>query len=146
MSLLAPAGPVYQAGTLSGNPLAMAAGLATLELIQAPDFYSQLEASTERLIEGLEEAANAAGLPFSTTQVGGMFGLYFNGEYVDTYAKSVASDTQQFRRFFGGMLERGVFLAPSAFEAGFMSAAHSNQDIDETVAAASQVMAELAGG
>ncbi len=146
MSQVAPAGPIYQAGTLSGNPVAMAAGLATLELIQAPDFYSQLEASTERLIEGLEEAANAAGLPFSTTQVGGMFGLYFNGEYVDTYAKSVASDTQQFRRFFGGMLERGVFLAPSAFEAGFMSAAHSNQDIDETVAAASQVMAELAGG
>ncbi len=145
MEKLAPLGPVYQAGTLSGNPVAMAAGLTTLELISAqPDFYAQLTARTTSLLNGLRQAAEKAGVAFTTTQVGGMFGLYFNSEpTISSYAQVMRSDTERFKRFFHGMLNEGVYLAPSAYEAGFVSAAHSSADIDTTVAAAQRVMAAL---
>ena len=146
MQQIAPAGPIYQAGTLSGNPVAMAAGLAMLELIQAPGFYTMLEAKTNALCDGLETAARDAGVAFSTQRVGGMFGLFFSAEKVDTYAQAIACDTVKFNRFFHAMLERGVFLAPSAFEAGFMSAAHAQTDIDATIAAAREAFAEVAAG
>ena len=142
MSQIAPAGPIYQAGTLSGNPVAMAAGLATLELIQAPGFHDELDRKTRLLTDGLQAVADGLGVAFSTTRVCGMFGLYFNAEYVDSYAKATASDTAMFRRFFHGMLKRGVYLAPSAFEAGFMSMAHSEQDIADTLEAARGAMAD----
>ena len=124
MEQIAPAGPIYQAGTLSGNPVAMAAGLAMLELIQAPGFHDNLAARTRLLSDGLQSVADGEGVPFSTNRVGGMFGLFFTREKVDTFAQAIASDTALFNRFFHGMLERGVYLAPSAFEAGFMSSAH----------------------
>ena len=136
MQQVSPSGPVYQAGTLSGNPVAMAAGLAMLELVSAPGFHDALEARTGSLCDGLEAAARDAGVPFTTTRVGGMFGLFFSSEPVDTYAGAVASDTAAFNRFFHAMLERGVYLAPSAFEAGFMSSAHGQAEIDATVTAA----------
>jgi glutamate-1-semialdehyde 2,1-aminomutase len=142
MSLIAPAGPVYQAGTLSGNPLAMAAGLATLALISAPGFHAELERKTARLCAGFEAAARAAGVPFITHHVCGMFGLYFRAEPVATFADAQASDVAMFRRFFHGMLKRGVYLAPSAYEAGFISQAHSDADIDATCAAAAEAFAE----
>jgi len=142
MELVAPAGPVYQAGTLSGNPLAMAAGLATLELISAPGFHAELERKTARLCAGLEAAARAAGVPFITHHVCGMFGLYFRAEPVETFADAKASDAAMFRRFFHGMLKRGVYLAPSAFEAGFISQAHTEADIDATCEAAAEAFAE----
>ncbi len=141
MRQIAPAGPVYQAGTLSGNPVAMAAGLAMLELIQAPGFHAALEAKTHALCDGLEAAARDAGVPFSTQRVGGMFGLFFCAEKVDTYAQAVACDTAAFNRFFHAMRERGVYLAPSAFEAGFMSAAHGEEAITATIAAAAEAFA-----
>lgn len=144
MEQVAPAGPIYQAGTLSGNPVAMAAGLAALDLIQAPGFYEQLEGKTIALTDGIQGAADEAGIAFSTTRLGGMFGLYFNSEHVDSYAKAIASDVAMFRRFFHGMLGRGVYLAPSAFEAGFMSMAHGEQDIEATIAAARETLRELA--
>ncbi|MHC9086736.1 glutamate-1-semialdehyde 2,1-aminomutase [Luteimonas sp. RIT-PG2_3] len=145
MQQIAPAGPIYQAGTLSGNPLAMAAGLAMLTLVQAPDFHARLEASTHALCDGLEAAARDAGVPFSTTRVGAMFGLFFSSEpYIDTYAQAVACDTAAFNRFFHAMLERGVFLAPSAFEAGFMSSAHDEAVIARTLAAAREAFAVVA--
>ncbi len=144
MEQIAPAGPIYQAGTLSGNPVAMAAGLAMLELIQAPGFHAGLEAKSNALCDGLEAAARDAGIAFTTQRVGGMFGLFFSTETVDTYAQAVACDTARFNRFFHAMLERGVFLAPSAFEAGFISSAHAQSDIDATVAAAREAFAELA--
>lgn len=145
MEQLAPLGPVYQAGTLSGNPVAMAAGLKTLELICAqPGFHQRLSARTTELVTGLAQAAQQAGLAFTTTQVGGMFGLYFNREpVISSYAQVMRSDVERFRRFFHGMLAEGVYLAPSAFEAGFVSAAHSETDIADTVAAARRVMAAL---
>jgi glutamate-1-semialdehyde 2,1-aminomutase len=143
MQQISPAGPVYQAGTLSGNPVAMAAGLAMLELVQAPGFHAALEASTHALCDGLEAAARDAGVPFTTQRVGGMFGLFFSSEVVDTYAQALACDTAAFNRFFHAMLERGVFLAPSAFEAGFMSSAHGDAEIAATVAAARGAFASL---
>jgi len=143
MQQISPAGPVYQAGTLSGNPVAMAAGLAMLELVQAPGFHAALEASTHALCDGLEAAARDAGVPFTTQRVGGMFGLFFSSEVVDTYAQAVACDTAAFNRFFHAMLERGVFLAPSAFEAGFMSSAHGDAEIAATVDAARGAFASL---
>src|SRR4249919_146262 len=136
MQQVAPSGPIYQAGTLSGNPVAMAAGLAMLELVQAPGFHDALEAKTHALCDGLEAAARDANIPFTTNRVGGMFGLFFSDEPVDTYAQAIACDTAAFNRFFHAMLERGVYLAPSAFEAGFMSAAHGDAEIACTLAAA----------
>jgi len=136
MTQIAPAGPVYQAGTLSGNPVAMAAGLAMLGLVQAPRFYEDLEQRTHALCDGLEAAARDAGVPFTTNRVGGMFGLFFSSTPVDTYAQAVACDTAAFNRFFHAMLERGVYLAPSAFEAGFLSSAHGDAELAHTVAAA----------
>jgi glutamate-1-semialdehyde 2,1-aminomutase len=136
MAQIAPSGPVYQAGTLSGNPVAMAAGLAMLELIQAPGFHQDLERRTNALCDGLEAAARDAGVPFTTNRVGGMFGLFFSSERVDTYAQAIACDTAAFNRFFHAMLERGVYLAPSAFEAGFLSSAHGEAELAQTVAVA----------
>ena len=136
MQQIAPSGPIYQAGTLSGNPVAMAAGLAMLELIQAPGFYDQLAARTRLLTDGLQAVADGEGVAFSTNRVGGMFGLFFTNEKVESYAQATAADSAMFNRFFHGMLERGVYLAPSAFEAGFVSSAHSEQDLADTLEAA----------
>ena len=136
MTQIAPSGPIYQAGTLSGNPVAMAAGLAMLELVQAPGFHERLTAATNALCDGLEQAAKDAGVPLTTTRVGGMFGLFFTNEQVDTYAQAIACDTAAFNRFFHAMLERGVYLAPSAYEAGFMSSAHDPSSIEATLVAA----------
>jgi glutamate-1-semialdehyde 2,1-aminomutase len=144
MASLAPDGPVYQAGTLSGNPVAMAAGLATLEAIDSEEFYDSLSDKTDRLIKGLAAAAQNTGVAMATDHRGGMFGLVFTNEKkVTSYDQVAAADTERFRRFFHGMLEEGVYLAPSAFEAGFVSAAHSNADIDDTIAAAARVFATL---
>jgi glutamate-1-semialdehyde 2,1-aminomutase len=136
MEQVAPSGPVYQAGTLSGNPVAMAAGLAMLELIQEPGFHDRLAARTRLLCDGLQAVADGEGVAFSTNRVGGMFGLFFTREQVRSYAQATAADTKLFNRFFHGMLKRGVYLAPSAFEAGFLSSAHSEQDIADTLEAA----------
>jgi glutamate-1-semialdehyde 2,1-aminomutase len=144
MEQVAPAGPIYQAGTLSGNPVAMAAGLASLALVQEPGFHARLEEKTIALTDGIKAAADATGIPFSITRIGGMFGLYFNPEHVDSYAKAIASDAAMFRRFFHGMLGRGIYLAPSAFEAGFMSMAHTDSDIAVTVEAARDTLREIA--
>ena len=141
MSQVAPSGPIYQAGTLSGNPVAMAAGLATLELIQAPGFHQALERSTHALCDGLDAAAREAGIAFHTTRAPGMFGLYFREGPVTSFADAMGSDSQRFARFFHGMLERGVYLAPSAFEAGFLSSAHGEAEIAQTVEAARAVFA-----
>ena len=146
MAQIAPSGPIYQAGTLSGNPVAMAAGLAMLELIQVPGFHDALEAKTHALCDGLEAAAREAGVAFSTQRVGGMFGLFFSSVPVDTYDQAVACDTAAFNRFFHAMLARGVYLAPSAFEAGFMSSAHDDAAIAATVEAAREAFREVAAG
>jgi glutamate-1-semialdehyde 2,1-aminomutase len=144
MERLAPLGPVYQAGTLSGNPVAMAAGIATLELVGAPGFHARLRALTDRLIEGLSGAAQTAGVPFATNHVCGMFGIFFTRETrVERYSQVMACDVERFKRFFHAMLGAGIYLAPSAFEAGFMSVAHSAADIDATVAAAARAFAAL---
>ncbi|MFV1973809.1 MAG: glutamate-1-semialdehyde 2,1-aminomutase [Thiohalobacterales bacterium] len=144
MEEIAPLGPVYQAGTLSGNPVALAAGLATLELAAADGFYEQLTASANRLTTGLREAATSAGIPLTTNQVGGMFGVFFSGEPVITRFEQVTRcDLERFRRFYHGMLEAGVYLAPSAYEAGFVSAAHTDAVIDTTLDAAARVFSTL---
>jgi glutamate-1-semialdehyde 2,1-aminomutase len=144
MELVAPCGPVYQAGTLSGNPVAMAAGLANLELISRPGFFDTLAARTMSLVDGIAAAAADAGVPLHTTQVGGMFGLFFTeAETVINFAEVEGCDVGAFKAFFHGMLKRGVYLAPSAFEAGFVSSAHSEEHIDATVAAAREAFAEL---
>lgn len=142
MEQVAPSGPIYQAGTLSGNPVAMAAGLAVLELVQAPGFHDTLASRTRLLCDGLQAVADGEGVPFSTTRVGGMFGLFFTAERVETFDQATATDTAMFNRFFHGMLARGVYLAPSAFEAGFMSSAHSDQDIADTLQAAREALRE----
>jgi glutamate-1-semialdehyde 2,1-aminomutase len=142
MQQIAPSGPIYQAGTLSGNPVAMAAGLAMLELVQAPGFHDALEGTTNALCDGLEAAAREAGVAFTTQRAGGMFGVFFSTEKVDTYAQALACDTAAFHRFFHAMLDRGVFLAPSAFEAGFMSGAHDDAVIAATIEAARGAFAE----
>jgi glutamate-1-semialdehyde 2,1-aminomutase len=136
MEKVAPSGPIYQAGTLSGNPVAMAAGLAMLDVIQSPDFYRDLERKTVLLTDGLSAVATQAGVPFSTNRVCGMFGLFFTSEKVETYTQATRCDVPRFNRFFHAMLDRGVYLAPSAFEAGFMSAAHTEDDIAATLDAA----------
>ena len=134
MECLAPLGPVYQAGTLSGNPVAIAAGLKTLELIAQPGFYDALTAKTEKLTSGLKERAQQAGIALTTNSVGGMFGLFFSAEQqVTTFAQVMQCDQALFKRFFHAMLEAGIYLAPSAFEAGFVSAAHSDEDLDKTL-------------
>ena len=143
MEKLAPLGPIYQAGTLSGNPVAMAAGLATLDLIAAPGFHAELAAKTRRLCDGLVAAARDNGVPLTANSVGGMFGIFFSTEPVTTYAQAVACDIERFKAFFHGMLAEGVYLAPSAFEAGFMSSAHTDEDIEATLAAAWRVFARI---
>jgi glutamate-1-semialdehyde 2,1-aminomutase len=144
MDKLAPLGPVYQAGTLSGNPVAVAAGLKTLEKISAPGFYESLTAKTERLCAGLTAAARAAGILACADSVGGMFGLYFRATPPTSYAEVMQSDKDGFNRFYHLMLLEGIYLAPSAFEAGFVSAAHSDADIDATIAAAARCFEKLA--
>ncbi|MFQ7898402.1 glutamate-1-semialdehyde 2,1-aminomutase [Stutzerimonas degradans] len=144
MECVAPLGPVYQAGTLSGNPLAMAAGLTTLKLISRPGFHAELSDYTSRMLQGLQDRADAAGVPFVTTQVGGMFGLYFSGaDDIVTFADVMASDAERFKRFFHLMLEGGVYLAPSAFEAGFTSIAHGDAELKITLDAAERAFANL---
>ena len=144
MEMVAPSGPVYQAGTLSGNPVAMAAGLANLELICREGFFSELSEKTQQLSCGLQQAADAAGVPVLTTRVGGMFGLFFtDAKKVINFAEAGNCDVAAFRAFFHLMLERGVYLAPSAFEAGFVSSAHTQEHIEATVAAARESFARL---
>ena len=144
MERIAPLGPVYQAGTLSGNPLAMAAGLTTLRLISRPGFHDELTDYTTRLLDGLQQRADAAGIPFVTTQAGGMFGLYFSGaDDIVTFEDVMASDAALFGRFFHLMLEGGVYLAPSAFEAGFTSIAHGEAELKLTLDAAERAFAKL---
>ncbi|MFP2770927.1 glutamate-1-semialdehyde 2,1-aminomutase [Oceanisphaera sp. KMM 10153] len=146
MEHLAPTGPVYQAGTLSGNPVAMAAGLATLNAISAPGVYEQLEQTTTALVDGLQAAADKHGIPFTTTQVGAMFGFFFSEEKnISSYEQVTRCDLEAFKRFFHLMLEEGVYLAPSAFEAGFMSLAHGEQEIAHTLAAADKAFAIMKG-
>ncbi|GBF30393.1 glutamate-1-semialdehyde 2,1-aminomutase [bacterium MnTg04] len=144
MEQLAPLGPVYQAGTLSGNPIAMSAGLQTLELISEPGFHDRLEKSCNKLSAGLQEISDQAGVPFSSHTVGGMFGIFFSGDSPITCLEQVtACDQDRFRKFFHGMLDAGIYLAPSAFEAGFISSAHSRQDIETTLEAAAMVFSNL---
>jgi glutamate-1-semialdehyde 2,1-aminomutase len=144
MESLAPLGPVYQAGTLSGNPVAMAAGLKTVELVAQPDFYQHLTVKTDMLVSGLKERAKQAGVSLTTHQVGGMFGVFFSeDETVTGFSQVMQCNQALFKKFFHGMLERGIYLAPSAFEAGFVSAAHSDEDIEKTLDAASQVFQSL---
>ncbi len=144
MDQLAPIGPVYQAGTLSGNPIAMSAGLKNLEIISRPGFYEALSKTTTTLLDGLKSRAQAAGIPFTTTQVGGMFGLFFtDAEQVTSFQQVMACDAEQFKQFFHGMLDRGVNLAPSAFEAGFVSSAHGDAEIEQTLEAAAAAFATL---
>ncbi|WP_407292764.1 glutamate-1-semialdehyde 2,1-aminomutase [Stutzerimonas zhaodongensis] len=144
MERIAPLGPVYQAGTLSGNPLAMAAGLTTLKLINRPGFHDELTAYTTRMLHGLKARAEAAGIPFVTTQVGGMFGLYFSeADDIVTFDDVMASDAERFKRFFHLMLEGGVYLAPSAFEAGFTSIVHGDHELQITLDAAERAFSQL---
>jgi len=144
MEQLAPLGPVYQAGTLSGNPVAMMAGITTLDLISAPEFHQRLGAMTDVLVEQLATSAADAGVALATNHVCGMFGFFFTTERdVDRYDKVMACDVERFKKFFHRMLQEGIYFAPSAFEAGFLSAAHSAADIEATVAAASRVFASL---
>ncbi|AIO65184.1 glutamate-1-semialdehyde-2,1-aminomutase [Burkholderia oklahomensis] len=143
MSHLAPLGGVYQAGTLSGNPIAVAAGLATLKLIQAPGFHDALAQKTRQLADGLAAEARAAGVPFSADAIGGMFGLYFTERVPASFADVTKSDVERFNRFFHLMLDEGVYFAPSAYEAGFVSSAHDDDTLDATLAAARRAFAAL---
>src|SRR5690606_24934959 len=139
MNQMAPVGPVYQAGTLSGNPLAMAAGIATLRLLDDPAIYAGLETHAARLGDGLVSAAKSARLNVTANRVGSMMTLFFTGETVRDYESAKTSDTAMYGRYFSAMLDRGVYFAPSQFECGFVSLAHSNDDIDATLATAKQV-------
>ena len=141
MQCLAPLGPVYQAGTLSGNPVAVAAGMATLKLVQVPGFYENLAKRATQLTTGLTAAAKKYGIPFCAQSIGGMFGLYFSASIPTSYAEVMSCDKEAFNRFFHAMLDAGVYLAPSAFEAGFVSSAHTEADIDATIAAAEAIFA-----
>ncbi|MEO5677142.1 MAG: glutamate-1-semialdehyde 2,1-aminomutase [Usitatibacter sp.] len=136
MAMLAPMGPVYQAGTLSGNPVAVSAGLATLRRVLEPGFFERLSRVTSSLVEGLEREARTAGVAFSTASAGGMFGLFFSSRAPRTFAEVMQSDREAFNRFFHAMLDRGIYLAPSAYEAGFVSSAHTPADVEATLAAA----------
>ncbi len=144
MKHLAPLGGVYQAGTLSGNPIAVAAGMSTLKLIQAPGFYESLGAQAAKLTQGLSAAAQAAGVAFCANAVGGMFGLYFAAQIPQSYGAMMECDTKRFNAFFHAMLDAGVYFAPSAFEAGFVSAQHDDAVIETTIEAARKVFASLA--
>jgi glutamate-1-semialdehyde 2,1-aminomutase len=143
MQQLAPTGPVYQAGTLSGNPVATACGLATLREIAKPGFYEALGARTQSLVSGLTAAAAKAGVPFSGDSQGGMFGFFLLPELPHNYAKVMTSDSPKFNKLFHGLLDRGVYIAPALYEAGFVSAAHTEADIAQTVAMAAEVFAQL---
>lgn len=144
MEYLAPSGPVYQAGTLSGNPVAMAAGLKTLELIAKPGFYEALTAKTEKLMAGIKVRADKSGIAMTTNSVGGMFGLFFSADdQITTFAQVMQCDQGLFKRFFHAMLEEGIYLAPSAFEAGFVSAAHGDEELDKTLDSAEAVFKRL---
>jgi glutamate-1-semialdehyde 2,1-aminomutase len=143
MKNLAPLGAVYQAGTLSGNPVAVAAGMSTLKLIQAPGFYEALSAQTSKLVQGLTQAASDAGVAFCADSVGGMFGLYFAKTIPGSYAEMMASDKSKFNTFFHAMLDAGIYFAPAAFEAGFVSAQHDNAIIETTIETARRIFTEL---
>jgi len=143
MQKLAPVGPVYQAGTLSGNPVSVAAGLATLRRVLEPGFFDRLGASTAKLMDGIAAAAREAGIAFATPSQGGMFGLFFRQGAPSSFDEVMQSDREAFNRFFHAMLERGIYLAPSAFEAGFVSSAHTDADIEATVRAARESFASL---
>ena len=144
MDHLAPDGPVYQAGTLSGNPVAMAAGLTTLQLISKPGFFNRLSAMTKMLVDGIQDAADRANIPFATNTCGGMFGLFFTeAKQITTFDQVMSCNQERFRKFFHGMLKQDVYLAPSAFEAGFVSGKHTRSDIKTTVGIAFKIMKEL---
>ena len=144
MQCIAPLGGVYQAGTLSGNPLAMRAGIEMFKNLRQPGFYENLTVKLEKLLTGLQQAADEIGIPFKTQQAGGMFGLYFTDqEDITSFDSMLACDVEAFKKFFHGMLKRGVNLAPSAFEAGFISAAHSDEDITFTIQAAKETFEEM---
>jgi glutamate-1-semialdehyde 2,1-aminomutase len=143
MNMVAPAGPMYQAGTLSGNPLAMAAGIKTLELLKRPGTYEYLDRITAKLYQGLLAAAHDHGHAAVGAQVSGMFGLFFTDKPVKSYEDAKTSDLKKFSRFHRGMLERGIYLAPSQFEAGFTSLAHTDEDIERTIAAARETLKEI---
>jgi len=144
MQCIAPLGPVYQAGTLSGNPIAMASGLATLNALETPDFFQNLHATTQRLTEGLSTLAKAADIALSTVGQGGMFGFFFSNQGpVSNFETVMAADTDRFNRFFHSMLDQGVYLAPSPFESGFVSASHTREDIDQTLEKAQQALQSL---
>jgi glutamate-1-semialdehyde 2,1-aminomutase len=144
MQAIAPLGPVYQAGTLSGNPIAMASGLATLNTLTEPDCFQHMQRNTQRLAEGLQSLANARNIPMATCARGGMFGFFFSTEpVVSNFSAVMASDIDRFNQFFHAMLDAGVYLAPSPFESGFVSAAHTLDDIDETLASADRALAQL---
>jgi len=143
MEKIAPLGPVYQAGTLSGNPVAVAAGLATLELVEQPGFQEKLESTTRALVEGLSAEARGANVQFSAQSIGSMFGLYFRASPPASFAEVMQCDREKFNRFFHAMLARGVYLAPSAYEAGFVSAAHGVAEIEETLKAARESFRSL---
>jgi glutamate-1-semialdehyde 2,1-aminomutase len=145
MEKLAPLGPVYQAGTLSGNPVAVAAGIATLKIVQAPGFQEKVEKTALALVEGLESEAKKAGVAFSARSIGSMFGLYFRDARPASFAEVMQCDRERFNRFFHVMLEQGIYLAPSAYEAGFVSAAHGAAEIDATLAAARKAFLLTAG-
>ncbi len=143
MSMVAPAGSMYQAGTLSGNPLAMTAGIKTLELLRKPGTYEQLDRITTKLAQGLLEVAQETGHEVTGGSISAMFGMFFTGQKVHNYDDAKTSDMKKFGRFHRGMLERGIYLAPSQFEAGFTSLAHTDEDIDKTLAVAKAVLAEI---
>ncbi len=143
MEFIAPLGPVYQAGTLSGNPIAMTAGLKTMELISVPGFYDELAKKVEFLTDGILDAARSAGIDMTCNRAGGMFGLFFSDQQVTGFEQATQCDVDMFKVFFHGMLDEGIYLAPSAYEAGFVSAAHTKEDLQNTIDAATRVLSSI---